>query len=305
MMLFLKQENSATQIQLRFKELCGGVYPYTSVFEQERKVVSCAGVTFSFNSRMMAKKLAERGTKSRHGQERGHQRAFQPKIYATNTARCPVSFYKKISSHRPVEMNAPKSPFYLAVRHNRRSNEEVWYMKAPLGKNEIGKFLSTAVKNAGLHREGNKVTNHSIRKTCISRLIDADVLENFVAQLSGHKSTESLQSYKSASAKHQKRMSLTLSRAEVTGSRDEALSSVHNQGFEEVTRSTTDIVSSSTTTILIEQSSDPLLSSTATVFTGANVRSISGCTFQIFHGNVKIVQNERKRRIVIDSDEGN
>ena len=40
--------------------------------------------------------LVERGTKTRHGQERGHRRAFQPKIYATNTARCPVSFYKKI-----------------------------------------------------------------------------------------------------------------------------------------------------------------------------------------------------------------
>ena len=37
--------------------------------------------------------------------------------------------------------------------------------------------------------------------------------------------------------------------------------------------------------------------------TGANIGSISGCTFQIFHGNVKIVQNERKRPIVIDSDE--
>ena len=28
-MSFLKQENSATPIQLRFKELCGGFYPYT------------------------------------------------------------------------------------------------------------------------------------------------------------------------------------------------------------------------------------------------------------------------------------
>ena len=53
---FLKQKNSATPIQLRFKELCGGFCPYTSVSEQETKVVSCAGVTFSFNSRMMAKK---------------------------------------------------------------------------------------------------------------------------------------------------------------------------------------------------------------------------------------------------------
>ena len=60
---------------------------------------------------------------------------------------------------------------------------------------------------------------------------------------------------------------------------------------------------SSTTTTLIDQSSDPLLSSTAPIFTGANIGSISGCTFQIFHGNVKIVQNERKRRIVIDSDQ--
>ena len=98
-------------------------------------------------------------------------------------------------------------------------------------------------------------------------------------------------------------MSLTLSRADLSGSRDEALSSVHNQGFEVVTRSTTDIAASSTATTLIDQSSDPSLSSTAPVFTGANIGSISGCTFQIFHGNVKIVQNERKHRIVIDSDE--
>ena len=128
-------------------------------------------------------------------------------------------------------MTASESPFYLAVRHNRCSNEEVWYMKAPLGKNEVGKFLSTAAKNAGLHREGEKVTNHSVRKTCTSRLLDAYVPENFVAQLSGHKSTESLQSYKSACAKRQKRKSLTLSRADLSGSRDEALLSVHNQGL--------------------------------------------------------------------------
>ena len=185
---------------------------------------------------------------------------FQPKIYATNTARCPVSFYKNFRSHRPTEMNAPKSPFYLAVRHNRRSNEEVWYMNAPLGKNEIGKFLSTAAKNAGLHREGKKVTNHSVRKTCISRLLDAHVPENFVAQLSGHKSGESLQSYKSASGKHQKRISLTLCRADRSGTRNEALSSVHNQGFEVVTRSTTDIAASSTTNTLIDPSSDPFYS---------------------------------------------
>lgn len=167
---------------------------------------------------------------------RSNQRFMPP----WNTTRCPVSFYKKSSSHRPVEMNAPKSPFYLAVRHNRRSNEEVWYMKAPLGKKWDSKVSVHCSEECWPSQRGKNVTNHSVRKTCISRLLDADVPENFVAQLSGHKSTESLQSYKSASAKHQKRMSLTLSRADVSGSRDEALSSVHNQGFEVVTRSTRD-----------------------------------------------------------------
>ena len=54
--------------------------------------------------------------------------------------------------------------------------------KAPLGKNEIRKSLSIKVKNAGLQLEGKRVTNHSARKTCISRPLDADILENFVAQ---------------------------------------------------------------------------------------------------------------------------
>jgi len=37
--------------------------------------------------------LAERGMKTRHGQEKGHRKAFQPKLYATKSERCPVKFY--------------------------------------------------------------------------------------------------------------------------------------------------------------------------------------------------------------------
>ena len=79
-------------------------------------------------------------------------------------------------------------------------------------------------------------------------------------------------------------MSLTLSRADPSGSRER---------LKVVTRSTTDIAARSTTNSLIDQSSDPLLSFTAPVFTVANIGPISGCTFQILHCNVKIVQNER------------
>ena len=126
--------------------------------------------------------INERGTKTRKGQENGHQRAFQPKIYATGTERCPIKFYKLFRDHRPEEMKQPDSPFFLAVRQgSRRQKSEIWYMKAPLGKNQIGKFLSVAADNAGIQRTGAKVSNHSVRKTSISRLLDANVPENFVA----------------------------------------------------------------------------------------------------------------------------
>ena len=38
-MLFLRQENSATPIQLHFEELCGGFYPYTWVSEPEMRAM--------------------------------------------------------------------------------------------------------------------------------------------------------------------------------------------------------------------------------------------------------------------------
>ncbi|KAL9953741.1 hypothetical protein ACROYT_G041203 [Oculina patagonica] len=108
-------------------------------------------------------------------------------------------------------MNNPESPFYLAIKHKRKPSDAVWYMNAPLGKNSIGQFLKTAAKRTGL--QGN-VTNHAVRKTSIGRLLDADVPPNYVAQLSGHKNLKSLDSYKSASLTHQRKMSLVLSRSE-------------------------------------------------------------------------------------------
>ena len=52
-----------------------------------------------------------------------------------------------------------------------------------------------------------------LRKTNIGRLLDANTPKNFVAQLSGHKRLESLQSYKSANENHQRQMSVILSRS--------------------------------------------------------------------------------------------
>ena len=54
------------------------------------------------------------------------------------------------------------------------------------------------------------VTNHSVRKTCISRLMNAEIPVNCVAQLSRNKNLKSLDSYKTASDEHQRKTSLVL-----------------------------------------------------------------------------------------------
>ena len=155
---------------------------------------------------------AERASKTRQGLKGGRQRQFCPKAFATGTNRCPVLYYKLFKARRPQKANSPESPLYLAVNHQTWRQSQVWCKSSPVGKNEIGKFMSTAAKNAGLAAQHKKISNHSVRKTSTSPLLDAGVPENFVMQLSGHKNLQSLSSYKSASITLQRHMSDTLSR---------------------------------------------------------------------------------------------
>ena len=67
--------------------------------------------------------------------------------------------------------------------------------------------MTKAAKNAGLPVN---VTSHSVRKTCISRLMDAEIPVYYVAQRSGRKNSKSLDSYKIASDDHQRKMYLLL-----------------------------------------------------------------------------------------------
>ena len=223
---------------------------------------------------------SERGSKTRRGN--GDKRAFNPTTQATNNELCPVFYYKEFKSHRPEEMNSADSPFYLAINYRRRPGSNIWYMRVPLGKNEIGKLLKTAAQSAGL--QGN-FTNHSVRKTCISRLMDAEVPINYVAQLSGHRNLKSLDSYKATYANYQRKMSLILSRS----------------GQESTQTSTVSVHENTTLPANL-----PKYVSKSGVFSGACIGKIEGCTFTF---NIAREKEENpksakptKRRIIISDD---
>ena len=264
--------------------------------------------------------VAERGTKTRHGQENAHRRAFDPIIQATRTDRCPIMFYKEFARRRPQEMNTPDAPFYLAVNHRRKPDSEKWFMKSPLGKNEIGKFMSTAAKEANIaaHR---KVANHSVRKTSISRLLDANCPEIFVAQHSGHKRLESLSHYKQASVAQQRQMSMIISRTSKSEESNQlalpSKSSDNKENQRALVKSSAEQVraagSSSSSRLEICNLNDQTFSTDPKMlFQGSTIGSISNCTFNIINNpsNFSFQPDShpsehvppKRRRCIIDSD---
>ena len=147
----------------------------------------------------------ERGTKTRTGAESGESlRAFNPRMYATGTERCPVSIFKNYIQKRPQQACKPDSPLYLSVANSVTNDSATWYKNQLVGKVTLGKFMKSMAERAGL--EGRK-TNHSARKTMISRLVEKNINPLHVAQLSGHKNLKSLDSYSKASTEQQRCMS--------------------------------------------------------------------------------------------------
>eukprot|EP00111_Clytia_hemisphaerica_P012069 TCONS_00035468-protein len=154
--------------------------------------------------------IKERGSKTRQGKENEEKRFYNPCVYAIEGDRCPVDLYKEFKERRPSEALKDEAPFYLSLRRKVVfQKEKIWFMSSPLGKNKIGEFM----REHGLDGV-KKVANHSVRKTGIGKLLDAEVPEVFVAQHSGHKNIDSLRSYKSASKNQRHKMSNILSNTE-------------------------------------------------------------------------------------------
>ena len=141
-------------------------------------------------------------------------------------------------------MCSPESPFFRAIRYKVNPlQDRVWYKNQPLGKNEIGRFMSHAAKQAQLDTsDGRRIANHSVRKTSIGRLLDKNVPESFVIQLSGHKRVESLSSYKAPSFSHQREMFKHLSHSTTLTQPEKEQTSPITSSMEQTTAATTTLV---------------------------------------------------------------
>ena len=133
-------------------------------------------------------------TKTRGSGLQPGRRPALPKMFATGDERCPVRLFQLFMSKRPVELRAT-GPFYLAVKQSARKEDDIWFMKSNLGKNQISSFMKSIISGTSAETSGKKITNHSGRKTTIKKLKSAQVSEDSIIKITGHKSTKRLQPY--------------------------------------------------------------------------------------------------------------
>ena len=120
---------------------------------------------------------------------------------------CPVSSYIKYHSH----LN-PENDFLwqTELKKVNMESDTVWYSKAKIGKNPLGKFMSEVSKKCDLSKV---YTNHCIRVTGASILTRLKFSASEIMSVTGHKSVQSLAIYQKTDEKRKVEMGNVLGQA--------------------------------------------------------------------------------------------
>ena len=127
------------------------------------------------------------------------------KVFAniSNPKRCVLQLYQKYMSLRPA--NAPPDVFYLLPL--RKTLPDCWYQPRPVGHNPLSHTVQKLCTEIGV--EGY-YTNHSLRRTCATRLYQKGADEQQIMSITGHRSSTAVGSYKNVSHHQQEELSRML-----------------------------------------------------------------------------------------------
>ena len=113
------------------------------------------------------------------------------KLFANvkNPSRCFVRMFQKYMSLRPS--NAPKDVFYLKPLVS--PQEHCWYSARPVGHNLLSDTVKRLCNQVGV---SGHFTNHSLRRTCATRLFQSGIDEQQIMSVTGHRSIDAVRVYK-------------------------------------------------------------------------------------------------------------
>lgn len=135
--------------------------------------------------------------------------AFQNK---THPERCLISLYEEYLHLRP--QNAPDALYLRPLI--KPGTDSPWFSLQVVGRQTLSRVVPDICKEGGL--PGYR-TNHSLRATSATRLYDADVDEQAICEITGHRSN-SVRSYKRTNESRKRKISQIIQGENV--SKDEA-----------------------------------------------------------------------------------
>ena len=118
----------------------------------------------------------------------------------------PVRLFKLWLSKRPAGME-DKGPLYLGIIERPKSSD-IWYTKIRMGQNTIGKIMKSMATTL---KTDKKITNHSMRKTLVSKLKNAGQPRHVIKEITGHAREASIDDYDEVDDKQRKQLSHIIS----------------------------------------------------------------------------------------------
>lgn len=145
--------------------------------------------------------------KTRNGGLR--DRNISPKIidvYENDSERNIVKIYKKYVSVRPQGKNCHS--FYLQPLTEPKGN--IWYKDQPMGENSLGEVIKKLFANASI--EGH-FTNHSLRRSKVTRLFQAGHEKENIKNQTGHKSDDGIMAYREFSDNEKRSFQISIEKS--------------------------------------------------------------------------------------------
>jgi len=149
----------------------------------------------------------EAPTKTRSGGLSIRRKTTPQVMYSTDGGKTdPVRLFKLWLSKRPEGMK-DTGPVYLCVI-NRPQSTDVWYTKIRMGQNTVGNIMKSM---ASCLKTNKKLTNHSMRKTLVSKLKNSGQPCNVICEITGHARESSLDDYDEINENQRKELSHIIS----------------------------------------------------------------------------------------------
>ena len=141
------------------------------------------------------------------------QRKITPKqvkhhANSSNPSRCFIELYKQYCDHCQPLSQRKTSAFYLTPIKKTKST--TWYSITAVGHNTLSQTVKRLCQEAGI--QGFK-TNHSLRVTNATRLLQSGVDEQLIMTRTGHRSVQGVRTYKRVSEDQKLALSTVLNAA--------------------------------------------------------------------------------------------